>query len=132
VTEPKLREAAVSVVKQWRSMTESQRRRMHVDFQAKLSILERAVTERAPRSAKLTGPQRAALFFLRDETASGGVYARNLRACRRKLATLRALHRLGLVEGDRGDVFQEGTFVGITLRGREAIQGLPRPTRDYS
>ena len=68
-----------------------------------------------------------ALFFLRDKTIDG-VYAGNIRR-NVKLITLRSLHRLGLVMGDNGDVFQEGTFVRITRAGSEAISSSQRPVR---
>lgn len=76
----------------------------------------------------LTAPQRAGLVYLRDETPTGGAYAGNIRRMVR-LQTLRALHRLGLVMGDRGDVFQESTFVMITSVGTNSISDIPRRSR---
>jgi hypothetical protein len=71
----------------------------------------------------LTPAQRAGLIYLRDETENGGAYAGNIRRMVR-LTTLRALHRLGLVVGDRGDIFQEGTFVMLTKHGRDSISDV--------
>lgn len=126
MTSPLLRDAAASVVKQWRSMSENAKRRMHVDFQVKLSVLERAVVQDG--SADLTGPQRAALLFLRDESG-GAAYAGKIGRLRRSSVTLRALHRLGLIVGDNGDTFRDDTYVMITPLGRDAIRDLPRSVR---
>ena len=52
------------------------------------------------------------------ETATGSVYAGNLKR-HAGLATLRALHRYGLVKADQ-DVIQTGTVVTITQSGRDS------------
>ncbi|GAC1476187.1 MAG: hypothetical protein PVSMB8_02770 [Vulcanimicrobiaceae bacterium] len=51
-------------------------------------------------------------------TARGIAYAGNLRRFA-SLATLRALHRYGLIEADQS-VIQSGTVVTITPSGRES------------
>ena len=65
--------------------------------------------------------QRKALLAL-CETANGIAYAGNMRR-RASLATLRALHRHGLVKADT-DVIQAGTVVTITQSGRDSAGEL--------
>ncbi len=79
--------------------------------------------ERAWWRDDLSPAQRAALIFLRDETATGGAYAGNVRR-KVRLQTFRALHRLGLVEGDRGEIVQESTFVRLTPHGRASVSDV--------
>lgn len=66
----------------------------------------------------ISGPQRSALVRLLA-TARGCAYAGNLPGVR--LATLRALHRYGLVRTDGGEVIQSNTFVYITESGRHSV-----------
>jgi hypothetical protein len=79
-------------------------------------------------SALLTGPQLAALFFLRDETAHGGAYVGHMR---QKPATFSVLYRFGLIASDRLGI-SGGGYVLITDHGRRAIANLPRPVRSRS
>ena len=71
--------------------------------------------------------QKRALRALRD-TATGSAYAGNLRR-HATLATLRALHRYGLIKADQ-DVIQSGTVVTITDSGRVSAQEPKDITRD--
>jgi len=78
------------------------------------------------RPDQLTGPQRVALFFLRDKTLAGGAYVYTMTAT---LSTLRVLYRLKLIEGDLSKKFKGHRFVMITPAGRDAIYELPQPSR---
>ena len=66
----------------------------------------------------ITSSQRAALRRL-AAAATGSDQAGNLAGVR--LATLRSLHRYGLVKTDAGDIIQRDTVVAITQSGRDSI-----------
>ena len=63
----------------------------------------------------ISAAQRRALQYLASQT-TGTAYAGNLRR-HASLATLRALHRYGLVKADES-VIQSGTVVTLTESGR--------------
>lgn len=68
----------------------------------------------------ISAAQKKALRYLANETATGSAYAGNMRRYA-SLATLRALHRYGLVKADQ-DAIQSGTVVTITPSGRESAK----------
>jgi hypothetical protein len=67
----------------------------------------------------ISAPQRAALRMLVEATATGSTIASNLSGVR--LATLRALHRFGLIRTATDDTIQRDTVVTITQSGRDSI-----------